>query len=165
MAKKDFREEIIIDYIKGIIYRLKSNGNIKEVGNNDKNGYLRFYYEGKNIRNHRFIYEKYWNVKLKSEQELDHIDQDKKNNSVLNLRILTRSQNIQNSLKQKNCSSIYKGVSWFKRLKTWRVQMRINGKQTHLGYFENELEAYLCWKKEAEIQNKLGSTYFIPSLI
>mmetsp|Transcript_10750 Transcript_10750/g.25135 ORF Transcript_10750/g.25135 Transcript_10750/m.25135 type:complete len:175 (-) Transcript_10750:171-695(-) len=39
------------------------------------------------------------------------------------------------------CSSRFKGVGWHRGNKKWRVEIRINGKTTSLGYFNDEEEA------------------------
>jgi hypothetical protein len=46
-------------------------------------------------------------------------------------------------------SSIYKGVSWNKKMNKWRSGIKINKKSIHLGYFENEIDASNAY------QNKL----------
>jgi hypothetical protein len=37
----------------------------------------------------------------------------------------------------------YTGVTWNKPNKMWHSQIKINGKQFHLGYFQNEASASL----------------------
>jgi len=80
--------------------------------------------------------------------EIDHIDRNKQNNNVSNLRCVSRSENMRNRNKFGGCSSNYKGVSFENRKCKWRAQVRTNGKKKHLGYFETEEEAskkYLDW--------------------
>jgi len=73
--------------------------------------------------------------------EIDHIDGNGLNNIKKNLRICTTSLNQANSKKRKNTSSTYKGVSWHKILKKWQTRIRLNGKEIHAGYFQNEIDA------------------------
>ena len=68
---------------------------------------------------------------------VDHIDEDKTNNSVNNLQVVTHRVN----LSRRGGSSEYVGVSWHKTKKKWGSSIRIDGKGKHLGYFENEIEA------------------------
>ena len=70
---------------------------------------------------------------------VNHIDFNKQNNKVNNLEIVTNRQNT--NLKHIKSSSSYVGVSWSKTNKKWRSRIVINGKQKHLGFFTNELEA------------------------
>ena len=85
---------------------------------------------------------------------LDHIDCDKLNNDISNLREATLSQNQWNQKKQKSycgkpTSSIFKGVSWHKSLKKWHVRISIDGKDKHLGYFISEIEAAKSYDRAA----------------
>jgi len=74
-------------------------------------------------------------------QEVDHINGDKLDNRwPENLRVATRSQNTANS-KPHTGTSRYKGVSWNKRDRRWKAQIRHNGKLLYLGYFTDQIEA------------------------
>ena len=92
--------------------------------------------------------------KVEGKYEIDHIDRNKTNNHISNLRYATRSEQERNKNKRKNCSSIYKGVSFHKSRNKWQGQIRIDRKLKYFGFFENELE---CAKKYNEyiIENKL----------
>lgn len=59
---------------------------------------------------HRYIWEKY-RTPIANGFTIDHKDGDANNNKFDNLRLATHSQNIQNSKKQKNNTSGYKGIS------------------------------------------------------
>ena len=72
---------------------------------------------------------------------VDHIDHDKTNNCVTNLRWCSSSQNGMNKSKQANTTSTYKGVSWYKQPQKWRAQIRLDGKLKHIGYFASEIQA------------------------
>lgn len=67
---------------------------------------------------------------------VDHIDGDGLNNRRENLRIVTRSQNMQNQGLHKNNRSGSKGVSWRSSRKAWVAQISVNGVNRHLGYFK-----------------------------
>ena len=81
---------------------------------------------------------------------IDHIDGNKTNNSLDNLRLCSYSQNNRNSSKRENTSSIYKGVCWDKSLDKWKAQIQINGGQNHLGLFTNEKEAAQAYNEKAK---------------
>ena len=69
---------------------------------------------------------------------VDHIDNDKNNNTLDNLQIVTQRLN---SSKDRKGSSKYTGVQWNKRRKKWISQIRINGKNIFLGHFDSEKDA------------------------
>ena len=76
---------------------------------------------------------------------IDHINDNKTDNRVDNLQIVTQRFNSHKT--QGNYSSNYKGVSWHKQHNKWHTAIRINGNLKHLGYFENEQEAHLTYQK------------------
>ena len=70
---------------------------------------------------------------------IDHQDNNKSNNTLANLQIITNRENC--SKDKKNGSSIYTGVSFHIRVKKWCASIFMNGKLKHLGYFTDELDA------------------------
>lgn len=77
---------------------------------------------------------------------VDHINNDKLDNRVENLQIVTQRENSYRL--QGTYSSKYKGVCWFASRKKWISRIHINGKTHHLGYFTNELEASEAYKNK-----------------
>ena len=70
---------------------------------------------------------------------IDHIDHNKLNNYLPNLRVITHRENT--NKKHLKSSSQYVGVNWDKDRKKWRALIHINNKIKHLGLFTDELEA------------------------
>ena len=89
-------------------------------------------------------------------ERVDHIDHAKTNenkydNRKQNLRIVTQSQNCMNQHIRSNNTSGIKGVSWAKDRNKWQVKITINGKQIHLGFFnEDKLQDAINARKKAE---------------
>ena len=82
---------------------------------------------------------------------VDHIDRNKLNNHISNLRYATVSENAQNvSINTTNTSGV-RGVSWDKKLNKWKVQITANGIRKHLGRFANKDDAITA-RANAEIQ-------------
>lgn len=81
--------------------------------------------------------------------ETDHINGDRLDNRVANLRICTTTQNQQNRKMKKNNSCGYKGVSWEKARNKWVAKIRHNAHTLHLGYFKNPRSAALAYDRAA----------------
>ncbi len=80
---------------------------------------------------------------------VDHINHDKGNNTINNLRWVSTSENSANRTKRTNTSSKYKGVCIYKRDSTWQALIKINGKQKSLGRFSSEKEAATKYNQAA----------------
>jgi len=98
------------------------------------------------------------------DMEVDHINHNTLDNRRSNLRLVSRSENLMNRRKWANCSSRYKGVSWEEKYQKWRARISLDGKLTHLGYFDDEAEAASAYNEAAEQHygelvhlNKLGA--------
>lgn len=70
---------------------------------------------------------------------IDHIDRDRQNNRIENLRDVTRAENRHNTGLQKNNTSGYAGVG--RHGNKWRADLRIFGKRLHLGLFKTPEQA------------------------
>jgi hypothetical protein len=81
---------------------------------------------------------------------VDHINCDKINNCVNNLRWATISENAMNSQKPKNNTSGVKGVTWNKKANKWQAQIRIDGKLIQLGLFDDIEKATESRQKAVE---------------
>jgi len=84
----------------------------------------------------------------------DHIDRNKLNNNIANLRYATHSENSQNTSIKKNNTSTCTGVCFNKYLNKWQVQIRINGKQKHIGLYVKFDDAVLSRKEQERIHYK-----------
>ena len=120
-------------------------------GSKISNGYLQMQLKGINYYAHRLAYYMYHGVDP-LEKCIDHIDGDKANNKINNLRLASNAQNCMNrvNLSINNTSGV-RGVCWDKFYKKWRGVIMINGEQKHLGYFIN-IEDAIKVRKEAEIK-------------
>jgi len=68
---------------------------------------------------------------------VDHINHDTLDNRKGNLRIITDSQNNQNRKGKANSSSGILGVNWNKQAGKWQVAVKVNGKNKHIGLFDD----------------------------
>jgi hypothetical protein len=69
--------------------------------------------------------------------EIDHIDNNRLNNKIENLRPATKFQNFLNRTKRSDNTSGVKGVYWHKDRKKWQVSLSVNKKSKYFGLFDN----------------------------
>ena len=81
---------------------------------------------------------------------IDHIDGDRSNNKIDNLRDVTHQQNLWNNTKAK-------GYSWDKASNKFQAKIAVNGKQKHLGLFNTEQEARNAYLKAKEIYHVINT--------
>ena len=106
----------------------------KPVTTTDSQGYKRLQVERKSIRQHRvawYLAYGYW------PKEVDHINGDKSDNRLNNLRECTRSTNMLNRPAQSNNKLGVKNVWWHKQAE--KYALTIKGK--HIGLFDTVEEA------------------------
>ena len=72
---------------------------------------------------------------------VDHIDGNKENNRIENLRAASATENQQNRRIGRVNSSGVKGVCWHKQRGKWLARVKINGKQVSAGLFSTLEEA------------------------
>ena len=98
------------------------------------------------VRMHRVILER---MGFKDFAASDHINRDRLDNRRCNLRPATAKQNSCNRGKCRSNTSGYIGVNWYKRDTRWRALIRVNGKNNHLGYFDDIKDAARAYNKAA----------------
>ena len=76
---------------------------------------------------------------------VDHINNIKTDNRVINLQLITNRENT--SKDKNNFTSRYIGVSWSKKLKKWLCHLGINGQSIHLGCSYDEQYLSNLYKK------------------
>ncbi|CAA6810324.1 MAG: HNH homing endonuclease [uncultured Sulfurovum sp.] len=81
---------------------------------------------------------------------VDHIDNNKLNNRLDNLQLITNRENVS---KESRGKSKYTGVSWRKNRNKWISTICINGKRKHLGSFINEIDAHYAYQNKLKINN------------
>jgi hypothetical protein len=138
-------------------YEISNIGNIRRIGNInnyklglDENGYVvyRILYNDrpKTKRVHRLV----GNIFIPNPDnlpQLDHINGNRADNRVENLRWCSSSQNQCNKGKYKNNKSGFKGVH--NNNGFWRATIWNNNKYNHIGYFNTAEDAYEAYKEKA----------------
>lgn len=123
-------------YVNGELYWKKVFSNRLKVGqlagDRDGTGYRRIMMGKKHYKMHRLIWIMF-NGDIPDGLVIDHIDQDRDNNKIENLRLATKSQN--------NLNTNRSGVTFDRARKKWRAQSSINNTTVQLGRFDTEAEA------------------------
>jgi hypothetical protein len=113
-----------------------------------RSGYPMIKINGKRYRSHRLAYKMFYGSD--PVDQVDHIDCDKSNNKIANLRDATRSQNQKNRGAQKNNTSGFKGVSYLSKRKRWLAQIWYNHKKIYLGSYKTKEDAASAYEKAAK---------------
>jgi hypothetical protein len=121
-------------YWKKVIHPNKQYLVGKEVGSIHKTGYRHVTWLGKVHKSHRLIFMLHHGY---LPPEVDHINGDRADNRIENLRPATRSENQCNRNALASNTSGYPGVSWHKASKAWLVRVMKNGKSHLIGYFKD----------------------------
>lgn len=122
----------------------------KKTGYVRKNGYLSLILGGKEYSAGRVAWLLHYGIWPCG--EIDHINGDRIDNRILNLRLVNRSENAINKRKlQSNNTSGFKGVWKRKNLDRWCSGICKDQKRMKLGSFESPEEAYLMYLMAAHI--------------
>ena len=81
---------------------------------------------------------------------IDHIDNNRLNNEVFNLRFATNQENGFNSILSNKSTSGHKGIHFYKPLNKWRAAIKYFYKSIHIGYFENIEDAIKARQDKAK---------------
>lgn len=94
------------------------------------------------------------------DHEIDHLNGDRQNNSILNLREVLPSENRKNTRLRSDNTSGACGVYWDKDLKKWRSAIGLSGKLIHIGVYKNKddaINARLSFQESAGFSKRHGS--------
>ena len=139
----------IVDYLDynpetGVFtWKTTPKGGIKvgrKAGCKEINGYCSIQFKRKIYRAHRLAYFIYHGVDP-LEKQIDHIDGNRFNNKIDNLRLATNSQNLRNRSFQKNNKTGIIGVYWCNTYKKWVARITYKNKMVFLGRFNDKEEA------------------------
>ena len=106
----------------------------QEAGGISNCGYFTVGFNRKRYRANRVIYFLCKRIDPE-EKHVDHIDGNKLNNKISNLRLATNKQNLDNRKKSINNTSGVTGLYWHKRRNKYAPSILCNGKLLDLGYF------------------------------
>ncbi len=144
ITQKELKKHLIYDQYTGLFTR-RLSGEIANCINN--RGYVHIRVKGRKYLGHRLAW-LYMTGKW-PENQIDHINHVKWDNRFRNLRESTSTENNKNaSIRKKSKTGIY-GVLHDKPKWKYRSQIKVNGKNIHLGRLNDFFEA-CCARKSAE---------------
>ncbi len=111
-------------------------------------GYVRIRIDGSLYLAHRLAW--LYHYGTFPENEIDHINRNKSDNRIENLRDVDRITNAINKDLQSNNTSGVVGVRWHCKSCRWQAYIGVNGKTIQLGKFEEFYEAVNA-RKNAEV--------------
>lgn len=124
-----------------------------KAGTLHKSGYIKIILDGIPYWAHRLAWLYYYKEWPQGEAyQIDHINGDKSDNRITNLRLVTNEKNTRNHVKYAHNTSGVNGVCFNEQSRKWCAQIRVDGKQIHLGYFHFFEDAVKA-RKAAEIKH------------
>lgn len=123
---------------------------------NEMRGYGKIYIHGRYVTVTRAVYHYIvdgtlsLNIDKDRTMVIDHLCRKTSCYEPKHLQLVTFSENIirgKASALKENKTSKYPGVYWQKGTEKWRARARLAGRMVHLGYFDNEDEAYATIRK------------------
>ena len=103
-----------------------------------KNGYITISVDSKRYYAHRLAWMYVFGF---IPEQIDHVNRNRADNRICNLRPANHSLNESNKQTKSGCASKYRGVSIHKRTGMWRARIKKDKKEIHLGLFHSEIDA------------------------
>jgi len=141
ITQEKLKELYHYDSLTGIFIRKKSGGGKKAgtiAGSLKTSGYIQLSIKDKLYYCHRLAWLYVYGV---FPDNIDHINHDRSDNRIINLRDVARSENNRNMSVSKKNKSGFTGVCWSSRYKKWESTVMIDGRKIHLGYFTDKDKA------------------------
>lgn len=127
----------LFEYKDGELFRKVSKGASKKgsnAGTKKPDGCFHVRIDSGTYLLHRVIFMMHYGY---VPSQIDHIDGNRSNNRIENLRPATHSQNAQNAKTRKDSINGVKNVSWHKANQSWVVRIQANGKRMLVGQFKD----------------------------
>lgn len=137
--KSEINKRFIVNFDTGKVFHkhtLKPAGFKRE-------GYIYLWLGEKDIAAHKVI----WVAATGTlpDKDIDHINLDREDNRIVNLRLASRSQNMLNTSAHRDSESQIKNVSFRKDTNKWSVRLSVNGMYKSFGSYEDlELAVFVA---------------------
>lgn len=142
---------VIIHPDEGLVEKHMNDGTIRKgPGSLTKKGYMVTRIDGKNHYMHQVVWRTVRGA-IPEGQEIDHVNGDRTDNRLSNLRAITHKQNTENRREQSNSGTGVKGVCWDKARKRFKAQITHEGVNHQLGRFTTIGEAQRAYAGAAAL--------------
>jgi HNH endonuclease len=105
-----------------------------KAGSLNTDGYIKISINSKKYCAHRIIFAMQHGY---MPEFIDHINGNRSDNRIENLRSCTKQENSRNTLARTGNKAGIKNVSWKESLNKWQVDITANGKKRYIGVFED----------------------------
>lgn len=138
------KSQLAYDAEKGSLqWIVAKRGRRQVVGHKCAVGYLYVRINGRLALGHRIAWALYYGTQP---DVVDHINGDKSDNRIKNLRVASDRLNAENiRLPQRNNTSGFLGVIWCKSTGRWLAQITTDRRRQYLGRFDNPENAYAAY--------------------
>lgn len=118
-------------------------------GTPNRDGYIHVKVDGVALKAHRIAWAMHNGEWPSAEVEIDHVDMDKANNQIKNLRTASRNENQHNLAVRADNTSGVKGLSFRPNKRLWLGQIMLHGKNRSKSSKDRAVvEAWLISKRE-----------------
>jgi len=142
MEVERLKELLSYDHLTGIfLWKVSVNSRAQkgDVAGSDNEGYIHIRIDNKDYFAHRLAW--LYEYGYFPENFLDHKDRIRHHNWIKNLREASQQCNLRNTGNRKNNKSGVKGICFYNPNQKWQAQIKVNGKNSHLGRFTDFTEA------------------------
>lgn len=151
ITQAELKRLLNYDPITGVfVWRVARKDRIgKSAGSLNTNGHRQLKINDKHYMAHRLAW-----LYMRGEMptvEIDHINGNKDDNSIDNLRLASHKQNMENVKLRINNKSGFRGVSWHKATGKWRARVEHHGKSCSLGLFNNIEDAVVAVRSARDL--------------
>ena len=154
------RPELNAEYLRSILHydpetgiftwKVRTSTRVKvgdAAGCPEGGGYLQIKLQSRPHKAHRLAW--LYTYGVWPTDQIDHINRNRTDNRIANLREVSNKQNHQNKSKPSNNTSGHPGAYWDKQRSKWQAKIAHNRKQIHLGHFAT-IEEAVAARKAAE---------------
>ena len=149
LTQAELKQLLIYDPVTGV-FTNKTTRNSRSVAGDESGTLLNIGYRQVTLNNKRYFLHRLAWLYVHGQfpdQELDHVNGNRADNRIDNLRLVSKKQNMENQCLRADNRSGYRGVSWSNGKKKWIAQVCHNNKRQTVGRFDTVEEAALAAKQ------------------